>query len=311
VGGYTKLFGSIVHSTIWRAPDHVRLVWITMLALSDRHGVVEASVPGLADAARVTIQQCELALVELMAPDPYSRTKDNEGRRIAEVDGGWLVLNRTKYRDSESNENDRAKNLARVKRHRERKAVMALQTITERDSATVTVCNALSPQSEAESEAETERSDPDGEGPPKVKTITRAAPRRPETPLPTDLQPSAQDRAYCRTANLDLALEWDKFKAHALTSDRRARNWQAAFRGWLVKANQFQQEHNAAAPARLKAWSEEKAAGLPPISAVLPGMRVVQSMPRKESANEAEQRLRAEGQRQLAALAAAEGGRNG
>ena len=53
MSGYTKLHSNIIHSTIWRAPNHVRLVWITMLALCDRDGVVEASVPGLADAARV------------------------------------------------------------------------------------------------------------------------------------------------------------------------------------------------------------------------------------------------------------------
>jgi len=96
VSGYTKLFSTIVASTIWREPDHVRIVWITMLAMSNADGVVEASVPGLADLARVTVEQCEDALFRLRTPDPYSRTKDNEGRRIADVDGGFLILNRAK-----------------------------------------------------------------------------------------------------------------------------------------------------------------------------------------------------------------------
>jgi len=56
--GYTKLFSSIVHSTVWRESNHVRLVWVTLLALCDRDGRVEASVPGLADAARVTVPEC-------------------------------------------------------------------------------------------------------------------------------------------------------------------------------------------------------------------------------------------------------------
>lgn len=38
--GSIKLFGSIVASTIWREDDKTRLVWITLLALSDRDGFV-------------------------------------------------------------------------------------------------------------------------------------------------------------------------------------------------------------------------------------------------------------------------------
>jgi uncharacterized phage protein (TIGR02220 family) len=96
--GYTKLFGSIVDSTIWRESKETKVVWITMLAKANRDGIVEASMPGLADAARVTLDECESALKCLMSPDKHSRTKDYEGRRIEPVDGGWLVLNHAKYR---------------------------------------------------------------------------------------------------------------------------------------------------------------------------------------------------------------------
>lgn len=96
--GYTKLFGSIVASTIWREPHTIRIVWITMLAMANKTGTVEASVPGLADLARVTLDECKEALEALMQPDEYSRTPGNEGRRIQPVDGGWLILNHAKYR---------------------------------------------------------------------------------------------------------------------------------------------------------------------------------------------------------------------
>lgn len=33
-----------------------------------------------------------------MSPDAYSRTPDNEGRRIEPIDGGWRLLNHEKYR---------------------------------------------------------------------------------------------------------------------------------------------------------------------------------------------------------------------
>lgn len=96
---YTKLFSSIIYSTIWREENYVRILWVTMLALTNFEGCVEASIPGLADAAKITIDECEKALKILMSPDPYSRTKDNEGRRIKEINGGWLILNHSKYRN--------------------------------------------------------------------------------------------------------------------------------------------------------------------------------------------------------------------
>lgn len=69
-----------------------------MLAMSDQHGRVWASVPGLANIARVSIEACEIALEELQAPDKYSRTTVHEGRRIEPIDGGWRLLNHAKYR---------------------------------------------------------------------------------------------------------------------------------------------------------------------------------------------------------------------
>jgi hypothetical protein len=93
-GGYTKLFGSIVGSTIWEEDHATRIVWITLLALSDAAGNVTASVPGLARLAHVTLEECELALHKFQQPYKYSRSKAYEGRRIEIVDGGFFILNR-------------------------------------------------------------------------------------------------------------------------------------------------------------------------------------------------------------------------
>jgi hypothetical protein len=95
---FTKLFSSILDSTIWQEPAETRLVWITMLAMSDRQGDIHASIPGLAKRSGVSILECEKALDCLLSPDPYSRTKDNDGKRISEIDGGWTLLNHGKYR---------------------------------------------------------------------------------------------------------------------------------------------------------------------------------------------------------------------
>lgn len=113
MAGWTKLQSSIVHSTIWREPNHVRIVWITILALCDSKGMVEGSVPGLADVSRVTLYECIDALNTLTSPDEWSRDPDNDGRRLTAVKGGWVVVNYGKYRDPTSTD--------RVRGHRERK----------------------------------------------------------------------------------------------------------------------------------------------------------------------------------------------
>ena len=98
MAGYTKLFGSILDSTIWRESDKIRILWITMLAMAGRDGVVESSTPGLADRSRLSREDVDAGLEALMSPDADSRTREHEGRRIEAVDGGWLILNHGKYR---------------------------------------------------------------------------------------------------------------------------------------------------------------------------------------------------------------------
>jgi hypothetical protein len=120
MAGYTKLFGSILASSIWSEPWQVRIVWITMLAMSDRDGLVEAAEPGIADLARVPLPECLEALQKLSAPDKYSRSQEKEGRRIIKVKGGWQIVNYESYRDKASAEELKEKTAARVKRWRQR-----------------------------------------------------------------------------------------------------------------------------------------------------------------------------------------------
>lgn len=128
--GYTKLFQSIIHSTIWREPDHVRLIWITMLALADKKGTVEASIPGLADLARVTLEECEEAIEKLKSPDKYSRNQDFDGRRIDETPGGWLLLNHDYYREQGRIEDERER---KRKWWRENRGKKTPETIEEKE----------------------------------------------------------------------------------------------------------------------------------------------------------------------------------
>jgi hypothetical protein len=96
---WTKLFSNLPKSTIWRASKEAKILWVTMLALKDKDGIVDGTIPGLAKEADLTLEETEAALVYLMSPDKYSRTKDNEGRRVKEIEGGWVILNHFLYRD--------------------------------------------------------------------------------------------------------------------------------------------------------------------------------------------------------------------
>jgi hypothetical protein len=117
---YTKLANSILTSTLWVEEDHTRIAWIAMLALADKNGEVSGSIPGLASIARIPVDSCRAAIAKLLAPDPDSRTKDDEGRRIQEIDGGWLLLNHSKYRELASDDERKRKAAERQQRARDK-----------------------------------------------------------------------------------------------------------------------------------------------------------------------------------------------
>jgi hypothetical protein len=118
--GWTKLFSDILTSSVWTEPSHVRLVWITILALCDADGLVRASVPGLASVARVEIGECENALRIFENPDKYSRSTDFDGRRLERMEGGWRVLNFKRFRDEMSAEQQKDYWRLKQRQHRER-----------------------------------------------------------------------------------------------------------------------------------------------------------------------------------------------
>jgi hypothetical protein len=209
---YTKLDSGITDSTIWQAPDTTRLVWITMLAMADWHGYIGASIPGLAARARVPLNKCLEALDTFMAPDPFSRTKDHEGRRIAEADGGWVLLNHSKYREKQS-EDDR--------RERSR---LAMQSLRAKRKETVNdVSHALTKLTHTDTDTDTEKK--------RLGTTARSKGTR----LPPDFAPDmkfAEEHGCGR-------MEFDKFRDYwdAVPGQKGVKlNWNATWRNWCRNA---------------------------------------------------------------------------
>jgi len=122
MSGYTKLFSSILASSIWSLPDAVRIVWITLLAMADRNGFVEASLGGIAHQARKDKTATRKALAVLMAPDEDSKNPAHEGRRIQPVEQrGFMILNYARYRDGLSDEPEAVGSRERMRRLRDRR----------------------------------------------------------------------------------------------------------------------------------------------------------------------------------------------
>jgi hypothetical protein len=279
--GFTKLFGSLIHSTIWREKNHVRLVWITMLAMVNRHGVVEASLPGVADAARVTIEECEDAIAKLSSPDPYSRSKDHDGRRITTVDGGWRLLNYETYRKRMSQEDQREKAAERQQRFRDNhperprtKSERPPSNVAERNhgsapertfedsegetaerttertterNAPVTPRNGSNDIAEADREAEADQVHPPSGGRDVAPKFSKPVRRKPRSALPKEWRPSPEHLEKAQQSGLSCNAEFEKFRAHAEANGRIMASWNAAFTTWLLNAVEFSQRGGARA----------------------------------------------------------------
>jgi hypothetical protein len=124
---YSKLFSSIVHSSLWTEEDHVRLLFVTLLAIADREGHVYGSRNGLERAANIQYD-VDAGDVDpwqaLMEPDSDSadlmRNPENEGRRIEAVDGGFRILNYLYYRSLRNDDDRREQNREAQRKFRER-----------------------------------------------------------------------------------------------------------------------------------------------------------------------------------------------
>jgi len=141
MAGFTKLFDSILDSSIWQESKETKIVWITMLAMADRSGVIEAAIPGLANRAGVTIQEAETAVETFLSPDPYSRTTDYEGRRIEKVDGGWRLLNHEKFRQKLSAAERKEYQREWMRKKRAEKSTNVDSSSTDVDTVDTTLTN--------------------------------------------------------------------------------------------------------------------------------------------------------------------------
>jgi hypothetical protein len=149
---YTKLFSSLLNSSVWSEDAETCKVWITLLALADRDGFVFASTSGIARIAALPIESVDAAIEKFLSPDPRSqdRERGGDGRRISPgPNGGWEIINYVYYRDLTDAELRRGQNRAAKQRERDRQQRSANVSKRHQSSAPVT-------PSEAESDTESD-----------------------------------------------------------------------------------------------------------------------------------------------------------
>jgi hypothetical protein len=115
--GFTKLDDGLIYSSLLTEDDSVFKVWMVLLSLCRPPGIAPISSAYLASVTRKTQEEIDRCLLVLSSPDPASRTKEHEGRRIEITNDGIFLYNYEKYRARQYSKNPNAE---RVRLWRER-----------------------------------------------------------------------------------------------------------------------------------------------------------------------------------------------
>jgi hypothetical protein len=214
---FTKLFSSITASTVWCEDPETKVVWITMLAMSDRLGRVSGSIPGLAAMARVSVDATRRALDKFLSPDPDSRSKEVEGRRIEVIDGGWRLINYKKYREMRDEEERKQYKAewARESRQKRRQSGQSVDTV-DRDRPLYT-------NAEADAEADA------------YKNSEKRVRAERSTRIPPDFGMTDERRGYAEKQGVSPIATMEAFVDYwTAVSGAKARknDWDATWRTW-------------------------------------------------------------------------------
>jgi hypothetical protein len=123
---YAKVFCQIFDSSIADNWQH-RHVFEDLLKLADRNGIVDMTPEAIVARTRLPKEMVFEALDALGKPDPRSRSREEEGRRIVLIDPertwGWRIVNYCKYRDIKTEFDRKAYMASYMRNHRALKRV--------------------------------------------------------------------------------------------------------------------------------------------------------------------------------------------
>lgn len=210
MSGYTPVFDSVfLGSLCGKYPDLP--VWLVLLALQQRGGIIDAHPSYIATVSGIPQADIEAAIARFCEPDPHSRTKDHDGRRLEPLEGrgfGWRVLNHEKYRaKARKQEYDTARTESGADASRKKES---RRVPTNHDKSRRV------PPSEAEAEA--------------IEEGSANGRKRPSRRCPPSFEP---DREFAKREipDLDVDREVQKFRDWEFKNPRS--DWSAAWRNWI------------------------------------------------------------------------------
>lgn len=124
---YGKIFESIYDGSLACGDWEALITFQQLIVLADKDGVVDMTSIALHRRTTLPLEIIEKGLKALQEPDPYSRSKGEEGRRIVLIDEdrgwGWIIVNYEYYRDLASREDKRQKDKIRIAKKRAKSKV--------------------------------------------------------------------------------------------------------------------------------------------------------------------------------------------
>lgn len=225
--GYTPLYDTMLTGTLYGRWPHTG-IWACLLSRATREGVIDEVPASLAAAIGVSEDLLRQCIAEFMQPDPGSRTKSYEGRRLELLDPnrdwGWKVLNHGKYREKARKKNfddERTESGDNAERMKARRAT--------RDDPTGPAMTRDDPLSEAE--ANKSKKPTPRESPPKTRKPAKSS-------LPEDLCFDEELAAYAQKhlPGVDPPELFESFKRKALAGGWVYVDWRRALQDFIRNA---------------------------------------------------------------------------
>ncbi len=213
---YGKVFARLFDGTL-HGKFEAAATFMAMIAIADQDGVVDLTLTALTSRTGWPADVIEKGIRELEADDPYSRTPDEDGRRIMRLrdntEWGWRIVNYGKYRGIR-NEVARREYMREYMRNRRKQNV-----------SSVNGCKPKLAQAEAEVIKDT--------------TTKREPKRRASLPDDFTLTPERRQSALKRYADADVDSMFEQFRAHHVAHGSVMKSWDAAWTTWLGNAAKF------------------------------------------------------------------------
>lgn len=135
---YVPVDRNITTSSIWiqGTPAQLKVWFFLMLHADPRTGTVPHSDPAIAHGCVLPLEETTAILEWLSQPDPYSRTKENDGRRIDRTEEGRVrLLNYERYRDKDHS-TPRVQRLRQKRRERDETLDETVKRVSKRSGTT-------------------------------------------------------------------------------------------------------------------------------------------------------------------------------